>query len=100
MRSIGGFACALLVVLHALLFLDVSFGFHRPQFHRVPTKTKLRQSTTSSETAKEESLFETALLETFSSERLKGLAKKYVQEFQSKTPFPHIYIDNLFKEYR
>jgi len=84
------------LVFYGLFLLHVYSGFQTFQSHvGVPTKKKLQESTTSSDAANGNSLFETALLETFSSERLKGLARRYAREFQSKTPFPHIYIDNF-----
>ena len=85
----------ILLALPALSFLYVSFDFPRLQLSRDPKKIKLTESVTSSEPVEKESLFEFALSETFSSERLKSLATKHAREFQSNTPFPHVVIDNF-----
>ena len=84
-----------LLALPVLSFLYVSLDFPSLQLSRDLKKTKLTKLVTSSEPVEKESLFEFALSETFSSERLKSLATKHAREFQSNTPFPHIVIDNF-----
>ena len=40
-------------------------------------------------------VFEYALKETFSKKRLEKLSNDFSSQFQSNTPFPHVYIDNF-----